>query len=332
MILRVCAWLAAAIVVATIVLSIYVARNWDRTWDVPEPDLRASTDPGVIARGEYIVNGAAHCVVCHNGSVEEFERFVERGTPPSLAGGYPFGLGPIGTLYAKNLTPDRETGIGRYTDGQVARMIRHGVRPDGQASIPQLMPFGDMSDADVVAVMSYLRSLPPVRREVPVNEWTTVGKVVRTFVAAARPRVDVHPPKDAPPHEPTVARGQYLVSIADCVGCHTTFNPLTGAPTAPSYSGGSPMEPVPLKGVDTSLWFVPPNITPLEGSAFSKFPDRDTFVARFKNGGRQYDGSPMPWESFRRMTPEDIGAIYEFLRTASPAGQRAPEDPRVKHE
>jgi mono/diheme cytochrome c family protein len=331
-VLRVCKWVGLALVVAVVVLAVYVARNWNRTWDVPEPDLHASADPAVIARGEYFVYGPAHCVVCHAGSVEQFERFVEDGTPPTLAGGHGLLLGPLGTLYPKNLTPDRETGIGRYTDGQIARMMRHGVRPDGQASIPLLMPFGNMSDGDVVAVISFLRSLPAVRQEIPQNEWTTFGKVMRTFVSAARPNLDVHPPKDAPPQEPTPARGEYLVrSVADCGGCHSPLDQATGAPTGPEFSGAaSPMEPLPLKGVDTSRWFMPPNITPLEKSAFSKFPDRATFVARFKNGGRQHDGSPMPWEAFKRMTPEDLGAIYEFLRTVPPSGEPAPEDPTVK--
>src|SRR5262245_52166427 len=118
-ILRALKWAGAVLVVAAVVLAAYVAMNWDRTWDVPEPDLHASTDPAVIARGEYLAYGPAHCVVCHAGSVEELQRFVETGTLPSLAGGYPLRLGPLGTLYPKNLTPDRETGIGQYTDGQI---------------------------------------------------------------------------------------------------------------------------------------------------------------------------------------------------------------------
>jgi len=333
-ILRALKWIAIAVAMAAVGLGMYVGMYWDRTWDVPEPDLHASTDLAVIARGEYIVYGPAHCEVCHTGSVEEFERFVDTGIPPTLAGGYPLGMGPLGTLYPKNLTPDRETGIGRYSDGQIARMMRHGVRPDGQASIPLLMPFSEMSDADVVAVISFLRSLPPVRHEIPQNEWTMFGKVMRTFVAAARPKLDGHPPKESPPQEMTAARGEYLArSVADCGGCHSPLSEATGALTGPEFSGATaPMEPIPLKGVDTSMWFTPPNITPLPGSAFSKFPDRATFVARFKNGGRHYQGSPMPWETFARMTPDDIGAIYEFLRTVPSSGQPAPEDPQVKQE
>ena len=82
--------------------------------------------------------------------------------------------------------------------------------------------------------------------------------------------------------------------------------------------------------MDPAVKFRPPNITPLPGSALMKFPDRATFIARFKNGGRKFTGSPMPWEAFARMTPEDVGALYEFLITVAPAGSPAPEDPTIK--
>ena len=64
-----------------------------------------------------------------------------------------------------------------------------------------------------------------------------------------------------------------------------------------------------------------------------KFPDRATFIARFKNGGRKFIGSPMPWEAFAQMTPEDVGALYQYLLTVPPAGtHRRPKTPRSKPE
>jgi hypothetical protein len=105
---------------------------------------------------------------------------------------------------------------------------------------------------------------------------------------------------------------------------------MTGAETAPRYSGGNLMGPARRPGADLSLWFRPPNITPLKGSALLKFPDRATFVARFRVGGRKYPGSPMPWEAFSRMTPEDVGGLYEFLHTVPPAGEPSPEEPTVR--
>ena len=329
---RLLGWVALGLVVVVVVTSLYVWRNWDRSYDdIPAPGLHASTDPVVIARGEYLVYGPAHCVECHVSNFAEYDRWAETGVPVPLAGGYEFPIGPLGTLYSKNLTPDPDTGIGRYSDPQVARMLRHGVRPDGQASIPLLMPFGNMSDDDIVAILSFLRTQPPKRNIVPANRWTTLGKIMRTFVAAAKPNLAVHPKRTAPKQEATAARGEYLArSVANCGGCHTAFNELTGAPTAPTFSGGNVMEPAAQDGADRSLWFRPPNITPRDGSALMKFPDRATFVARFKVGGRHFQGSPMPWEAFARMAPEDVGALYEFLHTVSPAGGASPEDPRVK--
>jgi mono/diheme cytochrome c family protein len=332
LILRILQVLAIILCVAALGVGIYTARTWNKTWDVALPDLHASADPAVIAKGEYLVFGPAHCVECHVGSFEVFERYASGGAPPAMSGGYRFPIGPLGTLYSKNITPDTDTGIGRYSDPQIARMLRHGVRPDGRGSIPDFMPYGDMSDEDVVAILSFLRAQPPVRNVVPENEWTLFGKVMKAFVSAAKPRMDVHPPAVSPVSAPTPERGEYLArSVASCIGCHTPFNEMTGAPTGPSFSGGIPMEPLPAQGIDRALWFKPPNITPQQGSALLRFPDRDTFVARFRNGGRKHAGSPMPWEAMSHLTPEDAGALYEFLHRLPPSGEAAPEDPRVAH-
>lgn len=322
---------AAAIVVIGLGVGIYIAWTWDRVWDVPMPDLHASTDPAAIARGEYLVFGPSHCVICHARDPEAVSRFMTTGERPALEGGSPLPLGPLGTLYSKNLTPDPESGIGRFTDPQIARMLRHAVRPDGKASIADLMPFSNMSDEDIVGILSFLRTQPPVRHVVPENEWTLFGKVMKSFVPAALPKLDGKPPSLSPKQEATIERGEYLaLSVANCGGCHTPYNPLTGAPTGPAFSGGIAMEPAPLPDVDPRLWYLPPNITPLLGSALTKFPDQATFVARFKVGGRQQAGSPMPWEAYSRMTPEDIGALYQYLRSLPPSGAQAPTDPRVR--
>jgi hypothetical protein len=93
---------------------------------------------------------------------------------------------------------------------------------------------------------------------------------------------------------------------------------MTFAATGPDFSGGFEMEPLPLPGADPKTWYRTPNITPQPGSGLMKFPDRETFVARFQRGGRQAAGSVMPWEAFARMTSEDLGAIYEYLHSLPP--------------
>src|SRR5262249_12056677 len=133
------------------------------------------------------------------------------------------------------------------------------------------------------------------------------------------PRRTINPAPSAPPRAPTIERGEYIArSVGNCVGCHTPRNPMTFAPTGPDFAGGMEMEPIPVSSVDQTLWFRTPNVTPKTGGALVKFPDRDTFVARFLRGGRQYAGSPMPWEAYARMHPDDVAAVFEFLRTLQP--------------
>lgn len=299
-------------------LSAYVARTWDRVYDAPLPEVHISTDPAVLAQGEYLAYGPAHCVECHCGSFDALQKLAE-GVKVPMSGGLKFPMGPLGTVYSRNLTPDAETGIGRYSDAQIARMMRWSVRPDGRASVEPMMPFGNMSEDDLVAIISYLRAQPPVQNAVPANEWTLMGKAVRSFVGIMKPRSSIHPPPVAPPQAITKERGEYLARyVANCSGCHTPRDPKTFAATGPEFSGGFEMDPLPAPGADPNFWFRTPNITPKAGSALMNFPDRDTFIARFQKGGRMYEGSPMPWEAFARMTTEDLGAVYEYLHSLAP--------------
>ena len=309
-------------------LTIYVWRTWDRSYDeVPVPAVRASSDPAVIAYGEYLVYGPAHCIQCHAGSFEEFQKVSEQQKAP-LKGGTAFAAPPLGVIYSKNLTPDPETGIGRYTDGQIVRMMRYNVRPNGRGSIGPMMPFHNMSDEDVLAIVSFLRSQPPVRNPVPENEWTVFGKIIRSMSATFKPREAVNPPKKAPEAKPTKERGEYLARyVANCVGCHTQRDPTTFEAVGPEFAGGWEMEPMPLPGADPETWFRTPNITPVHGGGLKKFPDRATFTARFKVGGRKHAGSPMPWEAFASMSEDDIGALYEFLQTLQPVEANIGEAP-----
>jgi len=312
-------YLAVLLVVLVVGVTIHVWRTWDRVYDIPVPDVHASTDPDVIKRGEYLVYGPAHCVECHAGTAEEFMR-ITAGERVPLRGGQRFAAPPLGAIYSKNLTPDPETGIGRYTDGQIARMMRWSVRPNGRASVRPLMPFHNMSDDDLLAIISFLRTQPPVRHEVPNNEFSWIGKLVKSFAPAFKPRDAINPPKTAPADGMTPERGRYLANyVSNCVGCHTQLDDTTFVPTAPEFAGGEVMGPAELPGADRHVWFTTPNLTPMKGSALLKFPDRATFIARFKVGGRHYAGSPMPWEAFARMSENDIGALYEYLHSLPPS-------------
>lgn len=312
--------------------SVYVARTWDRVYAAPSStEIHASTDPAVIAHGEYLVYGPAHCVECHGSSFDALSKLAD-GVKVPLSGGLKLAMGPLGFVYSQNLTPDRETGLGRYSDADVVRMMRWAVRPDGRATIEPMMPFGNMSQDDLVAILSFLRAAPPVRNPVPANEWTTMGKVVKSISPVFKPRSHIDPPATAPASKPTKERGEYLARyVSNCVGCHTPRNQTTFAATGPDFSGGFELEPIAAPGADPNVWYRTPNITPKEGSALMKFPDRATWVARFQRGGRQFAGSVMPWEAFARMTSDDLGAIYEYLHTLAPQDGPA-GDPAVRKD
>ncbi|GAB3226998.1 cytochrome c [Algoriphagus aestuariicola] len=300
---------------------IYVQASWNKTYDIPYPDLQTSTDSAVIARGKYLVHGPAHCSNCHVATIEEMVA-TDAGEPIPLRGGAEFSLGPLGSLFTKNLTPDPTTGIGRYTDGQVFRMMRHAVKPDGTASIALLMPFWKMADEDLIAVVSYLRTMAPIENKVSDSKWTFMGKAVKVISPTFQPIENPDPSPKAPPMEATVERGEYLAkNVANCVACHTKRDLTTFEAIGPEFAGGMEFEPFPemhlALGEDPELWMRSPNITPHPNSALSKFKTVEEWKVRFRKG-RQIKISPMHWGPFSRMSDEDLEALYLFLHSLEP--------------
>jgi hypothetical protein len=235
-------------------------------------------------------------------------------------------MGPLGTISPANLTPDPTTGIGRYSDGQLFRMMRHAVKPDGTASISLLMPFWNMADDDLVAIVSYLRSLQPVNHQVPAPAYTFMGKVIRVVGPTFKPVYNPEPPLEAPPMEATIARGKYLAhSVANCVACHTERDQMTFEAIGPEFAGGMEFEPFPELnkelGFDVDLWTRSPNITPYPGSALSRFPTVDDWISRFRNG-RIIMISPMDWGPFSRMSDQDLEALYLYLNSLEPVPRK----------
>ena len=301
--------IALVLLVLIVGFVITVLVRWDRTFDVPLPDIHASTDSAVIARGRYLAYGPAHCAYCHN--TAETAAALDRGEQPPLSGGLVFHL-PVGTFRTPNLTPDSATGIGAVSDGQLARMVRDGVRRDGRAAVP-FMNYHTLSDADLTALISFLRSQPPVSHRVPSHDVNFLGKAVMAFVikpiGPASP-----PPAESPPPGPTVERGAYLVgAVAECADCHTERSMVDGHFTGPRLAGGTGLP----SDVDPSVVLVPPNLTPEPRTGRIASWTEDQFVARFHQG-RLIPQTPMPWNAFARMTDDDLRAIYRYLRTVPP--------------
>ena len=209
-------WIASILLVLIAGVTVVVMARQNLKYDAPYPNIHASADSAVIARGKHLIFSSAHCINCHNRNNPD--SLVALGQEVPLSGGVLFDVG-IAKIYSKNITPDKETGIGKYTDAEIARVLRYGVHPNG-AAVLDFMPFHNTSDEDLTAIISYLRAQKPVRNEIPENSFTVMGKVVKAFlVKPVGPDGEV--PKAVKP-DTTAAYGKYLaVSVAECNGCHT---------------------------------------------------------------------------------------------------------------
>jgi mono/diheme cytochrome c family protein len=300
---------ASVIASIALVLAVVVLARWNRTFEAPYPNITASKDARVIARGRYIVYGPGHCAGCHTDSSKH--KAINEGAMLPLTGGNIFKL-PIGTFYTPNLTPDSETGIARRKDAEIARILRHGVRADGRAALP-FMEFHNMSDDDLQAVISYLRSQPAVRNAVPRHSFTFIGKAIMAFVIKPVGPQST-PLVKAPAEEPTVERGAYIANnVAGCAACHTKRSPMDGSYLNTRFAGGMTME----IDDDPTRVLVSPNLTPdPKTGRIAAWPE-EQFVGRF-GAGVGIPGSHMPWKMYQRMRTTDVQAVYRYLRSLRP--------------
>ena len=317
--LKVLKWIVLVVVILIGVFIAYALLRSQETFDAPYPEITASTDSTLIARGKYLVYGPAHCAYCH-APASEFQR-VEAGEVVPLSGGNIFAL-PVGNIYVPNITSDKATGIGSFTDGELARSLRYGVKRNGHALL-DFMPFYDLSDQDLTAIISYLRTEPAVNNPVPQNEWNFMGKIVQAF-GMIKPSGDgIVPPSPAP--DSTEEYGKYLAnSVANCRGCHTKRDLMTGGYIGTDYAGQMSMEVLDENGKTIpGKHFVSPNLTPDQLTGRMYHWTQDVFIKRFQSG-RVIEGSVMPWGAFSRMNEQDLAAIYKFLKTLKPVRSQTP--------
>jgi len=264
------------------------------------PKVRATTGrqfertPERLARGKYLVQGVLSCEVCHTPS-----DWSQHGAPQVLGmelSGQTLTLaGFPGTAVAPNITPDPETGAGNWTDDQIARAIREGIKRDGTTIFP-LMPYFEykkLSDEDLASVVVYLRSVPPVRRSQPRSK---INFPVNLLVQGVPEPVSA--PVPVPAAEP-LARGKYLVSVG--CGCHNAVDKLP-------YGGGEVLGGP--WGSATSA-----NITP-DASGISYYNEA-TFIAALRTGyvGARQLNPIMPFGEFKNLTDDDLKAIFTYLKT-----------------
>ena len=262
----------------------------------------AQSPPGrdLIARGKYVFAATGGCG-CH----------TEKDKPVN-SGGRKYD-GAWGTVYSTNITPDRQTGIGDWTDDQIITAIRLGRRSNGERLVPvhPYPVFNGMAAEDLRAVVAYLRSLPPANRAnqpkklIPLFE----SVLLPTWLAAFAPRET--PPPTAPTSGP--ARGEYLVrAVGHCGECHTPRG-LTQAPDNTRFLGGT------AKGPDGDPV---PNITPDKDNGLKWSEDE---IAEYLGSGNKPDGDVVgglmaemiegTTGGYKDLTKEDRLAIARYLKS-----------------
>jgi mono/diheme cytochrome c family protein len=294
----------ARYVTAFVILAAAMALRCSHT-QVPLPQTVAlSGEPGAAAaRGEYIVRSVAVCGGCHAAD--------EKNPDGPLSGGHEFTNWRIGTARASNLTADEETGLGRWTDAEIVRALRNGVSRDGRLLAP-VMPyewFHEMSDDDAFAVARYLKTLPPVRSEVKQSP-NLVFKLGRMFLLKPKPALSA----SAPPRGATAEYGVYLTQhVGLCAECHTPRIGLLQKPDRGRLLAGVPKPP-------ESFPAQPSNLTPDVDTGIGRWSEAD-FIQTIRTG-KNPSGKPlhpiMPWPALKRMTDDDLRAMYLYLRTLPP--------------
>jgi mono/diheme cytochrome c family protein len=314
-------WKVLGGIALVLIIGIAVLIGW---LAAKKPAMRAPSvekieaTPERLARGKYLVENVTHCLGCHSDAY--FDRFALPLKPGTAGqGGFPFDkkLDVPGLVQAQNITPDPKHGIGDWSDGEVLRAIREGVNRDGEAMFP-MMPYPNyrmLSDEDAKAIVAYLRTIAPIEHAVAPRQLDFPVNFVVKFIPQ---------PLDGPVPEPdrndTKAYGKYLATVAGCVFCHT-----------PRDGKGRPIAGQELSGgwVLQGPWgrVVSANITPDPDTYIGK-ASREEFIDRFKAlehlAGENAPVAPpgkntvMAWPGFGGMTREDLGAIYDYLKTEKP--------------
>ena len=280
----------------------------------PAPEMKAPSTPAALERGRYLAEAMTGCVACHSPIDESRPGDFPQAGLEYAGRVWPAEAGFPGTIVAPNITPDPETGIGRWTDGEVARAIREGVSRDGRPLFPLMNypSYRDLSDEDVMALVAYLRSRPAIRRD---NGRTAlhfpVGMMIRTV-----PQPLEGPPAGLPAGG--VERGRTMLKLMLCGDCHTPRddrgNPVAGKELAGGTAFRGPW------GVVYSA-----NITSHPSAGLGTYSNDD--LRRVFREGKNRAGRSlwvMPWSVTKNLTDSDIDALIAALREVPPIPNLVP--------
>jgi mono/diheme cytochrome c family protein len=303
------ALVALALLLALAVFYVIGNRSDSSAGNAP-PLAGAPAQNDQLARGEYLAK-AADCEACH----------TDPATGKEYAGGFAFRL-PFGTIYSSNITPDPETGIGKYSDDEFVRAVREGVRRDGAHLYPAFpyTSYTGLSRADVLAIKAYLFSLRPVKAPArandlgfPFNQRWAMGFWNAAFFKDQR--FETNPSKPAQWNS-----GAYLATaLGHCGECHTPRNLGFGLANGDALSGQE------LQG-----WWAY-NITSDRTHGIGAWSDADlhSYLSTGHAPGRASASGPMGeavYHSLQYLKSEDVDALVVFLRDVPARSGKHPID------
>ncbi len=267
------------------------------------------------ARGEYLVENVVGCFHCHSDP-----DLNDPALPPKAGmkgAGWLMPIPELGKVVAPNITPDVETGIGGWTDDEIARAIQEGVNKSGQALFPVMpyMNFRDMDDEDLASIVVYLRTVPAVKNKMDRTELIfPLSLLVKTMPVP----LASHEPRPAVVRSTPAARGEYIVTkLSGCGECHT---PADGGAPLPgmTLAGGSEFPNL----LDNNKPIHSPNITP-DPSGIAHY-DEALFIQTFRTGQVvSHTINPiMPIQNYRGMTDGDLKDIFAYLQTVQKVQHR----------
>jgi mono/diheme cytochrome c family protein len=282
---------------------------------VPASNIKVEMTEARIARGKYLFHNLCDCSGCH--SERDFSRFDGPEAESGRGKGFTFPpeVGFPGTVTAPNITPDKDTGIGAWTDGEKIRAIREGVGKDGRALFP-FMPYPylrHMADEDVYSLVAYLNTLTPIRNP---STKTKLNFPVNLLIKSAPEPVGSVPPPD---RTNKLKYGEYLVTLAGCAECHTPEE-KGRIIESKRFSGGRVFR---FPGASV----VSANITPDPDTGIGKWTEQQFLDKFYQYKEYANNGSPrvgpesftlMPWLGMSQLPAEDLTAILAYL-TSQPA-------------
>jgi cytochrome c553 len=283
--------LVALLLVAAVVLYILGSTRINKTYHIQEEAIAIPTDEAAIARGRHLVEAVTFCGGCHG---EQLEGDVFEDEPM------------IATFYADNLTSGRG-GVGAtFSDADFVRAIRQGVDPQGRGlMIMHSDVYHNLSQQDLGAIIAYVKSVPPVDRELPEPKIKPLGDIMVAlglFDSEALPLIPAEkidhtsPFAEMPPQGATAEYGGYLVSITLCHMCH-----------GKELAGGPPL--------DTGM---PPGPNLTSSGELRAWSEAD-FIQTMRTGvnpnGHKLNSDFMPWKMYANMTDQELQAIWRYMRS-----------------